>query len=176
MKKKILLWSVIALICCACIGGSTAAWLVGRATVSNTFTVGNISISLIETTGSEYPLVPGTTVAKDPKVTVYGGSEECWLFVKIDNKLGETVTIDGLEKNGWSPVDGHAGYYMYAYAVGAGTVVPVFDSVTCDSNLDGAALLAVDGQNITVTAFAVQSEGVSQEDAWDALGQHFTLN
>ena len=36
-------------------------------------------------------------------------------------------------ENGWKPVEGHAGYYQYKEPVAAGTVVPVFNSVTCDA-------------------------------------------
>lgn len=82
-KKKtyILLIAACLLICCA-IGG-TLAWLTATTEdVKNTFTTSNIEVELKETT-SDYKMVPGWTIAKDPKVTVKAGSEDCWLFVEV---------------------------------------------------------------------------------------------
>ena len=94
MKKKTV---ALLLACVMLIGvamGGTLAWLMDATPdVVNTFTVGDIEISLTETTGSNYHYVPGATVSKDPVVTVHAPSEACWLFVKIaENKN----TIDGL--------------------------------------------------------------------------------
>ena len=44
-------------------------------------------------------------------VIVDKDSEDCWLFVKIENNLGDAVTINGL--TGWTAVPGHDGYYQY---------------------------------------------------------------
>lgn len=70
--------------------GATIAWLTDETDpVENTFTVGNIDIDLYETSGDDqvhakdYKMIPGTTLDKDPKVTVEAGSEACWLFVKV---------------------------------------------------------------------------------------------
>ena len=120
-------------------------------------------------------LVPGRVIEKNPFITVDSNSETCWLFVKIENKLGEAVTINGLAENGWKPVEGHAGYYQYTYSVAAGTVVPVFNSVTCDAAKTYEQLNGIATKEIAITAYAVQSEGVAQADAWGALGQHYTL-
>ena len=82
MKKKITLLLSLVLAVAMGIGG-TLAWLTAKTeAVKNTFTVGNINITLTETT-TNYKMVPGQTIAKDPKVTVKAGSEACWLFVKI---------------------------------------------------------------------------------------------
>lgn len=68
-----------------CVAGGTVAWLVAKTdTVVNTFTYGNINIALAETTGTNYKVIPGTVIEKDPKVTVKAGSEACWLFVKVE--------------------------------------------------------------------------------------------
>ena len=77
----------------------TLAYLTGTDTVNNTFTVGNVKITLDEakvtTDGApvegadrvkanEYHLLPGHTYTKDPTVTVKANSEACWLFVLMD--------------------------------------------------------------------------------------------
>lgn len=66
--------------------GSTVAWLMADSgSVTNTFTESDINITLSETRpeNKTAPMVPGWTIDKDPKVTVDGDSEDCWLFVKI---------------------------------------------------------------------------------------------
>ena len=83
MKKNVLIPIVaIALVLCCVVGGSLA-WLVDQTDpVKNTFTVGDINIDLTETT-TDYKMVPGNTIAKDPTVTVKADSEASWLFVKV---------------------------------------------------------------------------------------------
>lgn len=65
--------------------------------VKNTFTVGNVQITLDEakvdeygvatgertTTGNEYRLLPGHTYTKDPTVTVVANSEKCYVYTKV---------------------------------------------------------------------------------------------
>ncbi|MBQ3534425.1 MAG: hypothetical protein IJA56_04640 [Clostridia bacterium] len=95
-KKAVKLLSILlaaALLIGASVGG-TLAWLSAKSeTVTNTFTVGNIGISLAETTGSEYKMVPGSDIAKDPKITVDAKSEACYLFVKIGEQERDNANI-----------------------------------------------------------------------------------
>lgn len=90
MKKRsvAIVLSLVLVFCCAV--GGVLAWLTAKTDpVVNTFTVGNIDISLTEgvdvgSDGKEsFKMVPGNTITKDPKVTVEAGSEACWLFVKV---------------------------------------------------------------------------------------------
>lgn len=111
---------VILLTMCLLVGGTvggTLAWLVSSSgTVTNTFTVGDISITLQEhpfkvvdgkTSTTEldkaanpvqeigtYKVVPGGTQPKDPFVTVKANSEESYLYVSIQNNM----VIDGSTK------------------------------------------------------------------------------
>lgn len=83
MKKKtaaIIIASAILLI--AVVGG-TLAWLTAATDpVTNTFTAGDVGIKL-EETKTDFKMIPGYDIAKDPKVTVTKGSEKCYVFVKI---------------------------------------------------------------------------------------------
>lgn len=84
------------------IGGSVA-WLTDTTdAVTNTFTVGNIdayttasaAYSLRRSTG-ELRMVPGHTLTINaPAITIGAGSEDCYLFVRIDENLG-TWTKEG---------------------------------------------------------------------------------
>lgn len=127
IKPVAVLTALVLLVGCA-IGG-TVAWLTDETQqVVNTFTVGNIKIELKETDSKQdtdgnvntnsYKMVPGNTIEKDPKVTVKGGSEACWLFVKVaeSENLDEFITYvvdEATEENedGWTAVPNHAGYY-----------------------------------------------------------------
>lgn len=88
LKPMLIAMAVVLLL--GCVTGGTLAWLTSTTgPVTNTFTVGDINITLDETT-SDYKMIPGYTITKDPKVTVKAGSEACYLFVKID----ESATLD----------------------------------------------------------------------------------
>lgn len=99
-----------------CVTGGTLAWLTDKTdAVVNTFTVGNIDITLTETwnhaSGNDgldswqAQMIPGYSYDKDPVVTVSNDSEDCWLFVKFEEKnnadtyLEYTSTLTA--ENGW---------------------------------------------------------------------------
>ena len=78
MKKKILALTLVFALALALGIGGTVAWLTAQTdSVVNTFTVGDITLSLAETQ-STYKIVPGGKDAKDPKLTVTKGSEICY--------------------------------------------------------------------------------------------------
>lgn len=83
---------------------ATLAYLTSKTkVVTNTFSVGSVSIDLDENKVTEYgvkdgetlvksntyKLVPGHTYLKNPTVHVAKGSEECYLFVKVDNGISD---------------------------------------------------------------------------------------
>ena len=91
MKKKIALLMACVMAFGVAVGG-TLAWLTDETqNVVNTFTDSDINITLTETDvennqtpdANSYQMIPGHTIAKDPKVTVLADSEACWLFVEI---------------------------------------------------------------------------------------------
>ena len=86
MKKKIAVAVSLLLVLALSVGG-TIAWLTDSDSVTNTFTIGNVDITLTETGATSgqkaYHIVPGAVYAKDPTITVTPDSEDCWLFVKI---------------------------------------------------------------------------------------------
>lgn len=95
MRKYLIVVACIALVAGVAIGG-TMAWLSAKTqTVTNTFTVGNIDITLEETPNTDTDkdgendawtghIIPGVDLPKDPKVTVKAGSEACYVFVKVE--------------------------------------------------------------------------------------------
>ena len=86
-KKIAVIFCAVVLIVAATVSG-TIAWLTAEtAPVTNTFTVGNINITLTETTGDSYKILPGNVLKKNPKVSVAAGSEKCYLFVLFKDSI-----------------------------------------------------------------------------------------
>ena len=106
MKRRTLILILAIVLVFGIAVGGTIAWLIDTTDpVVNTFTVGNIDITLqehplksgddydgmtidtsAETTDKvdNYKMIPGRTLQKDPFITVKKDSEECWLFIRID--------------------------------------------------------------------------------------------
>ena len=134
--------------------------------------MGDINIELKETT-TNYKMVPGNTISKDPKVTVQANSEACWLFVKVEksSNFDSFMTYDMAD--GWTALPGVTGvYYREVAATTAATdfsvlkdnSVLVKDSVT---KADLNALTRDTFPTLTFTAYAVQKDNIATAtDAW----------
>lgn len=129
--------ALLALVCAvALVFGSvfaTYAYLTSTTdTVTNTFTVGKVEITLdeedvdgSETTvttegrdiANEYQMIPGKTYVKDPTVTVSDDSDDCWLFVtfKESNNALDNGKIIVYENNwdGWTKLKEENGTVIY---------------------------------------------------------------
>lgn len=101
MKKKIVsLALVVALIAIAAVG--TLAYFTDTTDAkTNTFTVGNVDIELTEPSWTEndtHTLMPGTSYAKDPTITVAEKSQDAYVFLKVDmNKYVSLVNLMGVD-------------------------------------------------------------------------------
>ena len=196
MKKKLTLVVSLLLVMALSIGGTLAYLTAETEAVTNTFTFGNINITLTETDEDNVfdGLVPGAKVAKDPVVTVVSGSEECYVFVKIEEANnsagdGEKYINWAVDTANWEAVEGETGVYKYKTTVDASSaaqelyVLQPGDSGTDYEN----GYVTVDGENVTkeyidnltqntypkltITAYAVQSEGMTDAaDAWAKAG------
>lgn len=184
MKKKSIavVLALVLLVCCAV--GGVLAWLTATSgPVVNTFTVGNVNIDLTETK-DDFKMVPGNTIDKDPKVTVVGGSEACWLFVKVDESANLDSYIDyaiATGDNGWTQGDGTkipANVYYRAvsasesnqdFYVLTGNQVTVKTDVTKTMMDDLSKDNAVQ-PTLTFTAYACQKAGFETDvaGAWTA--------
>lgn len=87
MKKNKLLIPIMVLILVIGVVGGTLAWLTDKTDpVTNTFTVGDINITLDESPNLDLKMVPGYSIDKDPVITVDSDSEKCYVFVKVEEK------------------------------------------------------------------------------------------
>lgn len=117
MKKRTMaLLAAVLLIVGGVIGG-TLAWLTAKTTpVVNTFTTSDINIELTEDEGIKnaykFKMVPGYEIKKDPKVTVNGGSEDCFLFVKLEGKNDfDSYLSYTVDSSIWTALTGVPGVY-----------------------------------------------------------------
>lgn len=170
----ILLALVLAI---GCAVGGTLAWLISQTeSVVNTFTYGDIDIDLTETTGTEYKIIPGVNISKDPKVTVTAGSEACWLFVKVEKEnWNDKVTYEIAD--GWTKGDGTKipanVYYREVAANDEAQEFPVLkgDKVTVSKELTKDEVNKLKNSSkptqLTFTAYAVQKDSSdTAADAW----------
>lgn len=116
MKKKTVALLLALTLVVGVVAGGTIAWLVDKTgTVTNTFTVGDVNVELTETDINNdgektFQLIPGTSYAKDPKVTIKANSVACYLFVRFDevnnpeNYLEYVSTLT--TTNGWTKLAG----------------------------------------------------------------------
>lgn len=107
MKKKSLALVLALAMIVVCVVGGTLAWLTATTPeVKNTFTAGDINITLAESENLDLKMIPGYTIAKDPKVTVKAGSEKCYLFVKVDKSANFDTFMTYEIADGWTQGDG----------------------------------------------------------------------
>lgn len=165
--------------------GTTLAWLTAESgTVTNTFTVGKITIDLKEhklvdgtlntaetvTENKTYKVVPGATQPKDPFVTVNKGSEACYLYVTITNNMvinSKTVATVNVRSD-WTVVETQGNTTLYRYsttidASNADVTKQVFTTVTysgSDITKDNIGDLA--NKTIVLKAYAHQFANTTQ--------------
>ena len=198
MQKKFVIAMIALCLCMCCLVGVTVAWLTSTpGAVTNTFTVGNIVITLDEAdvteygveidgaarvTANEYKLIPGHTYVKDPTVTVKAGSEACYVFVKVENGLIDIIDATTIEAQiiaqGWTPLvdangDKIADDGVYYKEVGALTAQGAADEklvVFENFNIKDEAVVAnYTSKQIVVTAYAVQQDQLTVEAAWNVV-------
>ena len=191
MKKKTVALLLALTLVLGVAAGGTIAWLTDTTTpVKNTFTTSDITVNLEETKGTNitdgksFQMVPGWTIEKDPKAWVEAGSEDCYLFVKLEESASfntylsyEVDTSDGE----WTELNGVTDevYYRIVKADEMGDAhkfsvlkddqVKVLGSVTKEM-MNG--LEEKDYPTLTVTAYASQlmknnTETFTALEAWN---------
>jgi hypothetical protein len=183
MKKKVLLLSVAALAVAALAVGGTLAYLMGNTeTATNTFALGNVTISISENDGdndpdwdgengekaTNVPIVPGQLVDKAPKITNELGSSNAYVRLIVGGGI-ENYDID---YNEYDAESGGAGwiqdmenmnvwYYSEVLAPGATTNPALFDTVTLKGSI-----VTIDDDDLTITVYgeAIQADYLQNAD------------
>ena len=183
MKKKLMAVALATIIAVMAVAGASLAWLTDTTdSVKNTFTYGNIDIELAETKGTisgavrEFgKVVPGDTIEKDPTVTVKANSENCYVYVKVENNvvLNNNVIVTLNIETNWELIgqtknsDGSVvSLYKYNTMIASQTIDnkldPVFETVTFgDFDSDDVATLDAITDDIVVTAYAHQADNTT---------------
>lgn len=202
--KIVTILLALALLVCCGIGG-TVAWLMDSTeAVTNTFTIGDINLTLVESPynaannsygnpvqstrenplTNSYPLIPGNSYKKDPKVTVLANSEDCYLFVRMekignpDNYLDFTFNDDG-----WYTYNGEEGVYYREVSKSASDqswdllkkidgdfTIKVSDKIVKAGTASGDYIdMPANNPEIKFTAYAVQKANLSLEKAWELV-------
>lgn len=167
VKPLALVLALVLVVGCAV--GGTLAWLTAESSeVKNVFTTSDIGVKLEETKGNEgadgtkaFKMVPGWTIAKDPKATVTTGSEDCYLFVKVEKSENFNNFMEYEIADGWTALKDVDGvYYM------------IFDSKDDENtNKKGEAYSILDGDEVTVKKNVTKANmnGLTADDDYPTL-------
>lgn len=187
--KKTLLTILCTVLVCSCVMGATLALLTAKTdTVTNTFTIGNVNIALTETKELDenglrtFKMVPGSRIDKDPMVTVVGGSEACWLFVKIDKANNFDTYMTFATATGWTELTTGSGIYyrevasnaadqtFYVLSGGTGDKGSVLVNDDITKAQADALTTSKAYPTLSFTAYAVQKDNVADAAAaWAAI-------
>ena len=194
MKKKITAIAlVICLVAVAIVGGSLA-YFTDKEEATNTFTAGNVDITLTEPKWVEEKavLVPTREIAKDPTITVKETSQRAYTFLKVQlsadfvdllGKYAEAQKIDLTSEAGQKALIGAwfksetgpkimelnlAKSYVILGVLSPknpGQSVTYFDAITVPADVDGDMIKADGTYEIYLTAYAIQAEGFEGQNA-----------
>ena len=169
-NKKLVIAVVALSLALLCAIGGTLAFLVAQSNVvTNTFTYGTITLELSENNkadkdGLEFTnVVPGDELDKDPVITVVEGSETCYVYVLIDNQLGDAATYNiGLA---WIKVGESGTKVLYRYneivdATDADKDLEVFTKLNFADDLVKDDVDDLVGKNVVISAYAHQAENI----------------
>ena len=152
MKKKTVALLLALTLVLGVVAGGTLAWLTDTSdTVTNTFTTSDINVKLEETKGTgttatekSFQMVPGWTIDKDPKAWVEAGSEDCYLFVKLEKSANFDSFMTYAKADGWTKLDSASGTYVEVY-------YKVFDSKDdANGNVMGTKYSVLENDQVTV--------------------------
>ena len=209
-KKKVFI--LVACLALMLIGTmTTLAYFTDQEKATNTFTVGKVYIDLDEADvddstpnadrdqENKYHLLPGQTYTKDPIVHVLADSEECYVYVTVDNQISDIECDDKgykniavqMAENNWEPLKDEKGQqvlkdnkHVYVYKA------VVAKNKTQNTDLLVFANFKIDGEKgtneslkkhnekdsaIVVNAYAIQAVGFDNAfHEWSTASGEFT--
>ena len=197
-SQKAIIVSLLLAVIAAMTISPTLSWLSDTSdSVVNTFAGGAISIkldeALVDTNGktvegdnaqrvleNSYKYIPGAVLDKDPTVTVLKGSEECYVFMCVDNELNDLFTIN-YDTTSWLKVasNGNKTVYIYKSSINAlmtdNDVVlnPIFTTRTVSQDLTSQDVEEIGQKTVTATAYAVQAANIEKNEAINLAIEQF---
>ncbi len=196
--NKVLLLILCAMLLAIASALGTVAYLAVQDTETNTFSIGQVNITLDEGSAgkrgmrarstsapvdeNDHILMPGHTYTKARTIHVDAVSEDSYIFVKVENGIagyeaasaaeeGGYKTIDDqIKANGWTTLEGAANVYYREYAKSsAGSDFAVFSTFKIADNANDVGSWGSCDAKVAVTAYAVQKDGFNTASAaWTA--------
>lgn len=193
-KSKALILTLCAVLLVTASVLGTMAFLTSTDEVKNTFTVGQVKITLDEKDTDDstpnadrdkanaYHLLPGKEYEKDPTVHVNAVSENSWIFVKVENGIADFEAATSTEENGykrisdqiiangWTALNGVTNVYYKSYNKSAtGSDLVVFSKFKIADTANDVQSWATPNATVNITAYAVQKDGFDTASAaWTA--------
>jgi len=176
-RKWILVMSLVLSVAIAT--GSTLAYMTATTEkVTNTFTLGNVSITLTEdawgNNNDPHPLYPGTPVAKDPTITNTGRTNAwVWMEMTVPAEVYPYLEFQTIDTSAWIIDDddvaatGEVTLLYRSTLAPNGTAIP-FTAVELaeDANLPNT----LESFNIEIVAYAIQDKPFDDvEEAYEAF-------
>lgn len=180
MKKRTVALLMAAVLLFGAAVGGTFAWLTAYTNpLVNTFTKGNVAITLTETgavnNAQSFKMIPGTTIDKDPKITVKANSEACYVFVKIVETAQLDTYISYEVNTAWTELGVSGVWYQVIDGtdgvVDTDTVLPILvDNRVTVNPVDATTMEDAADVKLTFTGYAVQKQGIVDVNAaWDEV-------
>lgn len=195
MKKKIVALCLCIALAVVAIGGATLAYFTDQTDAkANVFTVGKVDIDLTENMWvPNSKMVPGTTIDKNPTITIQNGSEDCWvrMVVTINNakELDDifapggadlTTIFTGYDSTKWTLLSqskdtaANTRTYVFGYNTtlsngeGGAKSATLFTGVAVPATVTGTQLNTLN--NFTIT---VQGEAIQTADTFKTVSEAF---
>ena len=196
MKKKILTAALAVCMLATLVIGMSLAYFTDTESKTNTFTVGNVDITLTEpgwlgdTSADDVRLIPGKTIAKDPTIKVAQSSQTAYTFMKVQLSpdFQKLITDWATAQNVSNPKEVISDWFSSTvkpkimaanieegYVIlgvlspkAAGESVTYFDKVTVPATVTQDMIKADGTYTIDITAYAIQAEGFYTTDEPDA--------
>ena len=194
MKKKITAIALVVCLVAVAIVGGSLAYFTDEEKATNTFTVGNVDITLTEPKWVEEKstLIPGREIAKDPTITVEETSQRAYTFMKVQlsddfaKLIADYATAQEISLTNETEMKALIGEWFSStvqpkimkysltenYVIlgvlspkDPGQSVTYFDAITVPAEVVGSMIKADGTYEIYITAYAIQAEGFEGQNA-----------
>lgn len=207
MKKNnaVMLLILVVLLCITLIG-TYAYQVYTQDTIRNTFTIGDVSVELYEkgdtdnfTEGKSYTLERGTLYEKNMVVNVSANSEDCFVYIVMQNDLAPieaeksnptmgnqnvvkyTPVATQISDNGWTErTTQSSDIKIYWKEIDVSTDAGELDFMTefrTKESFDYDDVRKDDGTSpvMSFTLYAVEKGSMTEDDAWDLLQTEYSV-
>lgn len=196
-SKSLLITAVMLAVITVTAVTPTFSWLSSETDpVVNTFAGGAIALTLDESPvdangqkidgarvqANTYKYTAGAELYKDPTPTVLAGSDQCYVFLYVENELNDLFAINYDTQN-WLKVAEKGNGTVYAYFTRVDTsasdenqvLAPIFTKINVSDELTADDVKELGTKKLSVTAYAVQSASLTSAEAIEIAAANFEL-